>query len=135
MLPRIAAFTLRSAYMRYIGASVVALGADIVFFLAVLRAGLTPTIASAAGYMLGVVVHWLVSSRLVFADGSAARGSRERTGQKALFVGSALVGLAITTGIVGLGSHWGADPRLAKLFAIAIAFQATWLLRRTIVFA
>jgi len=49
-------------------------------------------------------------------------------------VASALVGLALTTGIVWTGDIAGIDPRLAKLAAIAISFAATWLLRARIVF-
>src|SRR3546814_2523955 len=69
-----------------------------------------------------------------FADGAAARGTGERHRQKLLFVGSAFVGLAVTTAIVGGGSALGLDPRLAKLAAIVVSFQTTYLLRRHIVF-
>jgi small basic protein len=54
--------------------------------------------------------------------------------QKALFVGSALIGLALTMAVVGLGARLGLDPRLAKLVAVATSFVATWLLRNRIVF-
>ena len=54
--------------------------------------------------------------------------------QKALFVISALIGLALTTAIVGLGDAAGFDPRVAKLAAIAVSFTATWLLRAKLVF-
>lgn len=121
-------------WLRYIGASVLALATDGGLFLALLAGGMLPVTASATGYVMGILVHWLVSSRLVFADGAAARGSDERTRQKALFVGSALVGLAITTAIVGGGSAAGLDPRLAKLVAIVVSFQATYMLRRHVVF-
>src|SRR3546814_16663265 len=79
---------------------------------------------------MGILVHGLVSGRLVFADGTAARGSGERHRQKLLFVGSALVGLAVTTAIVGAGSALGLDPGLAKLAAILVRLQTTYLLRR-----
>ena len=52
-----------------------------------------------------------------------------------MFVVSAFVGLGITTAIVGLGSRQGLDPRIAKAVAIAVSFQATYLLRRRVVFA
>ena len=65
---------------------------------------------------------------------AAERGTGERHRQKLLFVGSALVGLAITTAIVGVGTAMGLDPRLAKLAAILVSFQTTYLLRRHIVF-
>ena len=121
-------------YIRYGIASAVALGSDFGLFLLFLNAGLTPTPASALGYSVGILVHWLISSRLVFAEGAAPRGP-ERTRQKGLFVGSALIGLAITTTIVAFGGFMGAMPVMAKLFAIAVSFQTTYLLRKTIVFA
>ena len=119
--------------LRYVAASVIALVADLGAFLLLLELGLAAALASALGYSLGIIVHWLLSSRTVFAAGVAARGP-ERTRQKALFVGSALVGLAITTAIVGIGTGVGIDPRFAKVFAIAASFVATWLLREKIVF-
>lgn len=121
-------------WLNYLLASVLALGSDAVLFLLLLDSGLAPMPASAVGYCTGILVHWLVSSRLVFADGAAARGTGERHRQKMLFVGSALVGLAVTTAIVGTGSAFGVDPRLAKLAAIVVSFQTTYLLRRHIVF-
>lgn len=121
-------------WINYLLASVLALGSDAGLFLLLLDGGLTPVAASAVGYCAGIVVHWVVSSRLVFADGTAARGTGERHRQKMLFVASALVGLAVTTAIVGTGSALGLDPRIAKLIAIVVSFQTTYLLRRHIVF-
>lgn len=120
--------------VRYGLASVVALATDAGLFLLLLETGLDAMAASATGYCAGILVHWLVSSRVVFADGAAARGTADRTRQKALFVASALIGLAITTAIVGGGDAAGFDPRLAKLAAIIVSFQTTYLLRRHIVF-
>lgn len=119
---------------RYLVASLAALAADIGCFLALLQLGLAAAPASAMGYGVGIVAHWLLSSRAVFADQVAARGA-QRTRQKALFVGSALAGLALTTAIVGLGTALGLDPRLAKLAAVAASFALTWLLRQRVVFA
>lgn len=121
-------------WVNYLLASALALGSDAGLFLLLLDAGLAPVPASATGYCVGILVHWLISSRLVFADGAAARGTGERHRQKLLFVGSAVVGLAVTTAIVGGGSALGLDPRLAKLVAIIVSFQTTYLLRRHIVF-
>ncbi|WP_137751473.1 GtrA family protein [Sphingopyxis sp. L1A2A] len=121
-------------WLNYLLASGLALGSDAGLFLLLLDSGLSPMAASAVGYCAGILVHWLVSSRLVFADGAAARGTGERHRQKLLFVGSALIGLAVTTAIVGTGSALGLDPRLAKLVAIVVSFQTTYLLRRHIVF-
>lgn len=118
---------------RYGLASVAALAVDMGAFLLLLSAQMTAASASALAYSLGIVTHWVLSSRAVFTDTVAARGP-QRTRQKALFVGSALVGLALTTAIVGLGDAAGLDPRLAKLAAIVVSFTATWLLRSKVVF-
>ena len=119
--------------VRYIAASVGALAVDVGTFLAFMAVGIAAAPASALGYSLGILAHWLLSSRAVFQD-SVAAGGMARTKQKALFVISALVGLVLTTAIVGAGTHAGIDPRIAKAFAIALAFATTWLLRSKIVF-
>lgn len=120
-------------YLRYIVVSALALGVDMSAYLAALQLDMAAAIAAAVGYMLGVAVHWILSSRLVF-DEVAERGLA-RTKQKALFLTSAVFGLGITVTIVGGATHFGLDPRLAKLIAIAISFQTTYLLRRKVVFA
>lgn len=119
--------------LRYGIASVVALAIDMGTFLAFLALAFPPAPASALSYSIGIVTHWLISSRAVFTETVAQRGP-QRTRQKALFVGSALVGLAITTLIVGAGDLAGTDPRIAKLAAIVVSFAATWLLRSRVVF-
>ncbi|MBD2843088.1 GtrA family protein [Erythrobacter rubeus] len=120
-------------FVRYVLASVGALAVDVGAFLALLSIGMAAAAASAIGYSLGILAHWLMSSRAVFQDNVAA-GGLARTRQKALFVISALVGLALTTAIVGLADYTGSDPRIAKLAAIAVSFTATWLIRARIVF-
>lgn len=120
-------------YWRYGLASLVALGCDMSAFLLALRIGMAPVPASAISYAIGILVHWLISSRLVFAAGAAPRGPG-RTRQKGLFVGSALVGLAITIGIMSIATWLGETPILGKFAAIVVSFQVTYLLRRSIVF-
>jgi putative flippase GtrA len=123
----------RVMLLRYLLASVGALAVDMGSFLALIALGTAPVIASAAGYSLGIVAHWLLSSRTVFTDTVAAeRGARNR--QKALFVGSALTGLLLTTLIVWAGTTAGLDSRLSKIVAVGASFTATWLLRKRVVF-
>jgi putative flippase GtrA len=124
----------RVILLRYLAASGMALAADIAAFLALLKLGAAAMPASIAGYAIGIAAHWLLSSRTVFTGNVAVDGAG-RMRQKSLFVMSALVGLAITAGIVGLGSLLGADPRLCKLLAVGVSFMVTWLLREKIVFA
>lgn len=125
---------LDQVYVRYIGASAVSLGVDFAVFMAALSIGVPPALAAACGYVVGIVCHWLISSRMVFV-GLVADDASSRRNQQALFVLSALVGLAITTGIVGVGSRYGLDPRIAKGIAIVVSFQTTYVIRKKVVFA
>lgn len=119
--------------VRYGLASAGALAVDMGLFLALLALGMWAAAASALAYCLGIVAHWMLSSRAVFVGKVAPRG-QGRVRQKGLFVGSALVGLGLTTAIVWAGDAAGFDPRVAKLAAIAVSFAITWLLRSRMVF-
>ena len=119
--------------LRYLLASVGALAVDVGAFLGLMQLGLAATPASAIGYGGGIVAHWLLSSRAGFTGRVAATGMA-RTRQKALFVISALAGLALTTGIVALSQAAGLDPRAGKLVAIVASFTLTWWLRNRLVF-
>lgn len=121
-------------YLRYVAASAVSLGVDFTLFMAVLSLGMAPALAAAFGYMAGVACHWLLSSRAVFVGRIAEAGASRRQ-QQAMFVLSALVGLGLTTAIVGIGSRYGLDPRIAKIIAILVSFQATYVFRKKVVFA
>jgi putative flippase GtrA len=120
-------------FVRYLLASVGALAVDFGSFLALLSLGVLAAGASALSYSFGILAHWLLSSRTVFQDTVAERGV-ERTKQKAMFVISALLGLALTTAVVGGADLAGIDPRPAKLFAVGASFLLTWSLRSKIVF-
>lgn len=133
-IPALAQRLLQVTLLRYIGASVIALAFDMGLFLAFLAAGWVATMASAASYIAGIIVHWLVSSRLVFIGGARTIGAK-RIRQKGLFLITALVGLLITVLVVALGSRIGIDAKLSKLAAIAVSFSATYLLRKMFVFA
>ncbi len=124
---------LAATYVRYLGASVVALAADGGSYLVALEAGVAPVVAAVLGYTIGIFVHWLLSSRLVFASGARDFAHR-RNRQRSLFVGSALIGLALTGAVVAITTQLGLDPRLAKLVAIVVSFQATYFLRKMVVF-
>jgi putative flippase GtrA len=120
-------------YARYIAASTAALAVDFGLFMAILALGAPSAAAAALGYVAGIICHWLVSSRAVFT-GRVAEAGASRHRQQALFVASGLVGLAVTAAIVGTGTHYGLDARVAKLVAIVVSFQATYLLRQKVVF-
>ena len=120
-------------FLRYLLASACALAVDVACFLLLLSLGMAAAASSAIGYSFGIVTHWMLSSRKVFIGAVAPPGSA-RTLQKAGFVGTALLGLALTTLIVGAGDAAGIDPRLAKLVAIGVSFTTAWLVRSRIIF-
>ncbi|MBV7256064.1 GtrA family protein [Pacificimonas sp. WHA3] len=122
-------------YVRYGLVSVCALGADVGIFMALLAGGMIASLASGLGYSVGIAAHWLLSSRLVFQGETHRRGTAARRQQKVLFAASAVLGLGLTMGIVGLATTFGLDPRMAKVIAIGVSFQAVWLVRRIYVFA
>lgn len=134
MFARTAAAVWQRTYARYALASIVALSTDIGMFLVFLGLHIPAVLGSMLSYTLGIIVHWLMSSRLVFQD-SVAIISRDRTRQKTLFFVSALIGMAITSAIIAYATLRGLDPRMAKLCAVFVSFQTTYLLRRSIVFA
>jgi putative flippase GtrA len=121
-------------YCRYIGASAASVGVDFGMFLGALSVDVPPVLAAATGYCAGIVCHWMISSRAVFI-GRVAGTAAGRRQQQALFALSALLGLGLTTIIVGYGSREGFDPRIAKAIAMIVSFQATYVLRRKVVFA
>jgi putative flippase GtrA len=133
MPKRLVNFALSRTYGRYLLTSVVSLGCDIATFLALLEAKMEPTMASAVAYLVGIIVHWLFSTRFVFENGMTSRGLA-RTRQKGMFLVTALIGLAVTTAIVGLAASTGLDPRLAKLAAVIVSFQLTYIARRATLF-
>ena len=133
---RVAALARRWDLVRLITygfASVAALAVDVGVFLLLLMTQISAAGATALGYCAGIVTHWLLSSRVVFADSVVTAGTHRRL-QKVLFGVSALAGLLLTTLIVSSADSAGIDPRIGKVFAITASFALTWLLRSKIVF-
>ena len=106
---------------------------DLGGFLLLYRQGIVPVFAAVSSYIMGVAVHWLVSSRFVFADRLASKGLARGT-QQLLFLMSAFAGLAITAGIVWFAGQADVDPRIGKLVAMGVSFLAVWTLRLVFVF-
>jgi putative flippase GtrA len=122
----------RFTITRYLAASVIALAFDVVLFSTLVTLSIDPTIASAVGYCAGILVHWLVSANMVFTG--KARGGSALHIQRALFAGSALVGLGITVATVEILGRASFDPIPAKGIAIGISFIIVYALRKWGVF-
>ncbi|WP_395332153.1 GtrA family protein [Novosphingobium sp. BL-8H] len=121
-------------FLRYLIASVGALAMDMGSLLALLRLDVPAGLAAAMAYSLGIVVQWLLLSRAVFNDGGVAQRGIGRTRQKVVFVSSALLGLAVTSGIVSAAAALGVSVLANKVLAVTISFTLNWLLRKRIVF-
>ncbi len=122
----------RFTITRYLIASVIALAFDVALFSSLVAVDIDPTLASAAGYCAGIVVHWLVSANFVFT-GKARAGTALHI-QRALFAGSAFAGLGITVATVELLGRAGIHPIPSKAAAVGISFFAVYGLRKWGVF-
>lgn len=125
-------FWQRFTFTRYLVASAVALAFDVAVFASLIALYGDPTIASAIGYIAGIVIHWTVSANMVFPRKTMDGGGLHI--QRALFAGSALVGLAITMLTVELLGRGGVHPIMAKSVAISISFVAVYAMRKWGVF-
>jgi putative flippase GtrA len=113
--------------------SIAALGVDLVIFNGLALGGMRPAVAGAIGYLVGMIVHYLLSARFVFDVTNADKGNARRFAEFAL---SGAIGLAITWGLIHLATDVCHLPAMAgKIAAVGTSFIVVFLLRRGIVFA
>jgi putative flippase GtrA len=118
---------------RYGLVSVVALACDFVVFLALTKAGALPVLAGAVGYVLGLALHFLLSTLFVFDTKAVGKSNRRLFAE---FAASGCVGLIMTAGMISIATaHLHASPASAKLAAVLVSFAVVFLLRRTVVFS
>ena len=122
----------RFTITRYLAASIIALAFDVALFSSLVAMAVDPTLASAAGYTAGIVIHWLVSANIVFT-GKTRNGAALHI-QRALFAGSALVGLGLTVVTVEILGRAGIHAIPSKGAAIGISFVAVYAMRKWGVF-
>lgn len=120
----------RLMFARYLIASVCALSSDLIVFLALDHGGATPMVAALGGYAVGLVVHWIISTRFVFhLDG------RPTHAQRIGFIASAAVGLGSTMVLVGALSAIGVIPAIAKLLSVPVSFLSVYAIRKYGIFS
>jgi putative flippase GtrA len=125
-------FWQRFTFTRYLAASIVALAFDVASFSSLVAVGIGATAASATGYSIGIVIHWMVSAHYVFPGKTRNGGALQW--QRVLFAGSALLGLVITVGTVTVLNNLGIHAIAAKGAAVAISFIAVYAARKWGVF-
>jgi putative flippase GtrA len=119
---------------RYLAISALAFALDFAVFLQLLVWEVSPVTASVAGYLCGTQLHWLLSTRLVFA-GRVRQGRAARRRQQVLFFASAAVGVTCNAGIVALSEALLVPLVIGKLAAIGVSFVLVLAVRATIIFA
>ncbi len=132
LIQKLIAYWQSFTFARYFGASVIALIIDIFIYSAAIFLSVIPSVASAIGYSIGIIVHWALSSNFVFI-GKKKQGVQLHF-QRALFAGSALLGLGITIGTVQILTSADIGPIIAKLCAVIISFFTVYALRKWGVF-
>ena len=119
---------------RYFLISCAAFALDLAVFLQLLRLDVSAVAASVIGYLCGTQLHWLLSTRLVFAAGVRQdRTARRR--QQGLFFASAAVGVTCNAGIVAASEALMIPLLIGKLAAIGASFVLVLVVRATIIFA
>ncbi len=131
-LPGPLALLNRFSITRYLIASVISLAFDVSLFMVLVAFAFEASWASAAGYTAGILIHWLISSSFVF-PGKTREGSALHL-QRLSFIGTAILGLGITVGIVSWLTGIGVVPVAAKGAAVFVSFFAVYLTRKYGVF-
>jgi putative flippase GtrA len=118
---------------RYTLVSLAALTLDFSLYLALLAAGVSPTLAGVSGYAAGTGLHYALSIRLVFDAGATDKARARLFGEFAL---SGLAGMGITALVIAAATNIAGLPALpAKALAAGISFLVVFTLRRNVVFA
>ncbi len=120
-------------FIRYFALSLLALAVDVTCLAALSWGGVPPFLATALAYCMGIAAHWVLVSRAVFHN-EVSHGRAQRNRQKALFVLSSFVGLAVTSFVVKLALMLSLGLAAAKVLATGFSFFTNWLVRRYFIF-
>jgi putative flippase GtrA len=94
--------------------------------------GVDYLVASASGFLLGLVVVYLLSVRYVYEDARALRPAQEAMG----FLVTGFVGLGLTQALMALLVGWLALPvMIAKIPTVGVVFLFNFLSRRMLLFS
>lgn len=120
--------------MAYVFVSACALVADVLVYVAALGHTSKAAIAAALGFIAGVVTHYIISSRIVFADRLTARGGLEEAPVVGKFFIAGATGLLVTPAIVWLVADFGGyHPYVAKAAAVVVSFASVLTVMRLLV--
>ncbi|MEZ5817968.1 MAG: GtrA family protein [Hyphomicrobiaceae bacterium] len=119
----------------YLAVSGTALVVDVAVYWALLKVLHLAALAAAGGYVCGVMVHYALSSRVVFAGRLRARGVVAEAPVLAKFFVAGGTGLLVTVATVGLlADVMGMNALFAKLVAAGLSFVTVFTALRVFVF-
>lgn len=119
----------------YVAVSGTALAVDVAVYWSLLQIVGVAALAAAGGYVCGVMVHYALSSRVVFASRLAQRGIKAEAPVLFRFFLAGGSGLVVTVTVVGLlADILGFHALLAKFFAAGLSFLTVFTVLRTFVF-
>ena len=128
----------RGAVLQFVGYAVVsaiALVVDTSIFWLLLKPLKLAAKAAVCGYVCGVLTHYTLSSRIVFASRLQGRGVKAEAPVLAKFFAAGALGLIVTAVTVGiLADGLGLHPLLAKFFAAGLSFGTVFTAMRVFVF-
>ena len=123
---------MKKEFLLYAAVSVLALAIDIlILYVAAVRLAMPGYLAAALAYAGGLVAHFLLSVRYVFAY---RRLDNART-EVLVYALTGLLGMLLSAGIVYLGGLMGQSLAVSKLAAIAISFVAVFMARKATLFS
>lgn len=120
-------------FSAYTAVSALALASDLASYFALMNAGWPAFAAGVSGYIFGMFVHFVLSSRFVFKIDQTAKSETRLLGEFAL---SGVAGLAVTASVIATATNvFAAGPLTAKLCAVILSFIVVYSIRRMVVFA
>lgn len=127
---------LAAQFVAYVMVSGSALVVDFSLYWVMLKVVPTAALAASVGYVVGVLTHYALSSRIVFRDRLAARGLAAEAPVIAKFFVAGASGLVVTAVTVGvLADGIGISPILAKVAASGLSFVTVFSALRMFVFS
>jgi putative flippase GtrA len=122
-------------FVGYTAVSGAALCVDFLAYWSFLTVAKFAFVAAIGGYVCGVLLHYALSSRVVFANHFRSRGLMQEAPTIARFFVAGATGLVVTAIIVGLlADVGGMNPLAAKIVASACSFVTVFFTLRVFVF-
>lgn len=119
----------------YVAVSGTALAVDVAVYWSLFKSIRIAAVAAAGGYLFGVLVHYMLSSRVVFASRLGARGVAAEAPVLAKFFAAGGAGMLVTVTTVGvLADILGMHALVAKLMAAGLSFVTVFTVLRAFVF-